>query len=74
MPRSKPKLGGIILTHEARTRLSGEEICQALAHHQAGKKLSTFRSESGHEIVVVTDDSMTRVMLHTPESIARIDT
>lgn len=73
MPRSKMPLGEVILSSEARAFLSGEEICQALAYHRAGKKLSTFRSESGQEIVVVTEDSMTRVMLRKPEAISRID-
>lgn len=66
MPRSKNTLGEVILTPEARTQLSGDEICQALARHQPQNGVSTFRSEGGREILVVTEDERTRVMLPKP--------
>lgn len=66
MSRSKSQIDGIILTHEVRTLLSGEEICRALARHHPKKRLSTFRTEKGQSIVVVTEDSITRVMLQKP--------
>lgn len=65
MPRSKTKLGEVILTREVRTQLNGDEICQALARHSPKKGVSTFRSEGGQEILVVTEDARTRVMLST---------
>lgn len=63
MSRSKSKLVEVILTREVRTQLSGDEICQALAKHSPKKGVSTFRSERGQEILVVTKDARTRVML-----------
>jgi hypothetical protein len=65
MPRSKTKLGEVILPHEVRTQLSGEAICQALARHSPKNGVSTFRSEGSQEILVVTEDAWTRVMLST---------
>ena len=66
MPRSKNKLGEVILTPEARAQLSGDEICNALARHRPKDGVSTFRSEGGLEILVVTEDERTRVMLPKP--------
>lgn len=66
MPRSKPKLTEVIVTQEARMLLSGEEICQALSKHLPQKGVSTFRSERGHEVLVVTEDQLTTVTLHSP--------
>jgi hypothetical protein len=63
MPRSKMTLGEVIVSSEARTLLSGEEICQALAKHQPKNGVSTFSSKSGYEVVVVTKDERTRVMV-----------
>lgn len=56
----------VIITRSARERLTSEEICQALSRHRPKKGVSTFRSESGHAILVVTEDARTRVMLYKP--------
>ncbi len=65
MSRIKKRLREVILSREVRMRLSGEEICQALAEHSLKKGISTFRSEAGQEILIVTEDAMTRVMFQS---------
>lgn len=66
MSQSKQRLGEVILSTEVRTLLTGEEICQALKNHRPKKGATTFHSKRGYEVLVVTEDAMTRVLLLSP--------
>lgn len=62
MPRSN-SVREVLITRDVRERLSGEEICHALADHQPEKYFS-FHSHRNERITVVTDDEgITRVLV-----------
>lgn len=54
----------VVVTREAHEQLTSDEICEALTHHEP-EKLFTVHSSEKVEIVIVTEDGLTQVMVYT---------
>ena len=62
--RSSNTIREVVVTREAHEQLTRDEICQALTHHEPEKFFTVHPGEKS-EIVIVTDDGLTQVMVYT---------